>query len=162
MNVLDLSHLDDEGRSRMVDVSGKGATARTARARATVALKPGTMALLTEAALPKGNALEAVRLAGILAAKRTAELIPLCHPIPVSWIDVSIELTDEVARIESEVKTQAPTGPEMEALVAVSVAALTLYDMVKSVDREAVISDVRVVEKTGGKSGHWVREEVGR
>ena len=158
----DLSHSDEAGRSRMVDVSGKEATARTGRARATVQLKSSTVAQLKETTLPKGDALEAARLAGILAAKRTAELIPLCHPVPLSWVDVRIELTESAASIEAEVKTHAPTGPEMEALVAVSVAALTLYDMVKSVDREAVITDVCVTEKAGGKSGRWVREEAGK
>ena len=163
----DLSHVDDRGRARMVDISGKETTARRALARATVVLKPSTVAQIaaaeskrSEAQLPKGNALEAARLAGILAAKRTAELIPLCHPIPLGWVEVTIELADNLARIQAEVKTHAPTGAEMEALVAVSVAALTLYDMVKAVDPEAVITNVCVVEKSGGKSGHWRRGEV--
>ena len=156
----DLSHVDDRGRARMVDISGKETTARRALARATVVLKPSTVAQIAAAKLPKGDALEAARLAGILAAKRTAELIPLCHPIPLGWVEVTIELADNLARIQAEVKTHAPTGAEMEALVAVSVAALTLYDMVKAVDPEAVITDVCVVEKSGGKSGHWRRGEV--
>ncbi len=156
----DLSHVDDRGRARMVDISGKETTARRALARATVVLKPNTVAQIAAAKLPKGDALEAARLAGILAAKRTAELIPLCHPIPLGWVEVTIELADNLARIQAEVKTHAPTGAEMEALVAVSVAALTLYDMVKAVDPEAVITDVCVVEKSGGKSGHWQRGEV--
>ncbi len=156
----DLSHVDDRGRARMVDISGKETTARRALARATVVLKPNTVAQIAAAKLPKGDALEAARLAGILAAKRTAELIPLCHPIPLGWVEVTIELADNLARVQAEVKTHAPTGAEMEALVAVSVAALTLYDMVKAVDPEAVITDVCVVEKSGGKSGHWQRGEV--
>jgi len=157
----ELSHLDEEGRSRMVDISGKEATARFAGARAMVCLAPATVRLITEGRVPKGNALETARLAGIMAAKRTAELIPLCHPIPISWVEVRIELSEAAAAIEAEVKTHAPTGAEMEALVAVSVAALTLYDMVKAVDREAVITDLCVVEKAGGKSGHWARKESG-
>ncbi len=160
MSVSDLSHVDDRGRARMVDISGKETTARRALARATVVLKPNTVAQIAAAKLPKGNALEAARLAGILAAKRTAELIPLCHPIPLGWVEVTIELADNLARIQAEVKTHAPTGAEMEALMAVSVAALTLYDMVKAVDPEAVITDVCVVEKSGGKRGHWQRGEA--
>ncbi len=167
MSVSDLSHVDDRGRARMVDISGKETTARRALARATVVLKPSTVAQIaaaeskkSETQLPKGNALEAARLAGILAAKRTAELIPLCHPIPLGWVEVTIELADNLARIQAEVKTHAPTGAEMEALVAVSVAALTLYDMVKAVDPEAVITNVCVVEKSGGRSGHWRRGEA--
>jgi len=158
--VSDLTHVDPSGRARMVDVSGKEASARRARARATVLLKPSTVAQIRAVQLPKGDALEAARLAGILAAKRTAELIPLCHPLPLTWMDVRIELTDVGARINAEAKTNAPTGAEMEALVAASVAALTLYDMVKAVDPGASISDVCVVEKSGGKGGHWQREEV--
>ena len=157
-----LSHLDEEGRARMVDVSGKAPTVRTARARATVKLKPQTISQLTSGTLPKGNALEAARLAGILAAKRTAELVPLCHPLALDWVEVRITLSEGAAHIESEVKTRAPTGPEMEALTAASVAALTLYDMVKAVEPEAVISEVCVWEKSGGKSGRWRRGEVER
>lgn len=158
----ELSHLDEEGRARMVDVSGKPATVRTARARATVRLKPETIGRLASGALPKGDALEAARLAGILAAKRTSELIPLCHPLPLDWVEVRITLLEAEVRVEAEVKTRAPTGPEMEALTAAAVAALTLYDMVKAVEPEAVISEVCVCEKTGGKSGRWSREEVQR
>ena len=163
----DLSHIDDRGRARMADVSGKETTARRALAQATVILKPSTVAQIAaaeskrpETQLPKGNPLEAARLAGILAAKRTAELIPLCHPIPLGWVEVTIELADNLARIHAEVKTHAPTGAEMEALVAVSVGALTLYDMVKAADPGAVITDIRLLEKSGGKSGHWRRKEV--
>ena len=147
----DLSHIDASRRARMVDISGKSTSARRARARVTVLLKPSTVAQIRAVELPKGDVLEAVR---------TAELIPLCHPIPLTWVDVTIELTDASARIEAEVKTNAPTGAEMEALTAVSVAALTMYDMVKAVDPEACITDVCVVEKSGGKRGHWQREEV--
>jgi cyclic pyranopterin phosphate synthase len=144
----------------MVDVSGKLVTVRRARAHGRVLLRPGTIARISSATLPKGEALEAARLAGILAAKRTATLIPLCHPLPVDWIDVRIELAEGAALIEAEVKTHAATGAEMEALVAVSVAALTLYDMVKSVEPGAVITDIAVVEKSGGKSGRWLRKET--
>ena len=156
----DLSHVDDGGRARMVDISSKATSARRARARATVTLRPSTVSQIRAVQLPKGDALEAARLAGILAAKRTAELIPLCHPIPLTWVDVSIELMDASARITAEAKTNAPTGAEMEALTAASVAALTLYDMVKAVDPEACITDVCVVEKSGGASGEWRRREV--
>jgi len=158
--VSDLSHIDDAGRARMVDISGKATSARRAQARATVVLKPTTISQVRAVELPKGDALEAARIAGILAAKRTAELVPLCHPIPLTWIDVSIELMDASARITAEAKTSAPTGAEMEALMGVSVAALTLYDMVKAVDPEACITGVCVIEKSGGTGGHWRRKEV--
>lgn len=160
MSVGGFSHIDESGRAKMVDVSGKSVTVRRARARGRVILQPGTIARISSATLPKGEALEAARLAGILAAKRTATLIPLCHPLPVDWIDVRIELAKNAALIEAEVKTHAATGAEMEALVAVSVAALTLYDMVKSVEPEAIITDIAVVEKSGGKSGRWLRKET--
>jgi cyclic pyranopterin phosphate synthase len=152
-----LSHVDREGRARMVDVSAKRSTVRRARAAARLRLRPATVALITAGGLPKGPALEAARLAGILAAKHTAELVPLCHPIAIDWADVRIELGAAEVRLEAEVKTRAPTGAEMEALVAVSVAALTLYDMVKAVDRAACITDVCVLEKAGGRSGAWRR-----
>lgn len=141
----------------MVDVTAKPQTQRTARAEAMVEMSPSTVALLRENGLPKGNALETARIAGIQGAKKTSELIPLCHPLPLTHIDVSIEILAAGARIETTATTKAETGVEMEALTAASVAALTLYDMCKAVEKGITISAVRLVEKSGGKSGRWVR-----
>ena len=152
-----LSHLDDKGQAHMVDVGGKPATQRQARARGKVRLDPATLELLISGGLPKGDALAVARLAGIMAAKRTPELIPLCHPLPISAVAVELTPQADGVVIEALVKTTAPTGVEMEALTAVSVAALALYDMVKSVQRDAVIEDVLLLEKSGGKSGHYRR-----
>lgn len=151
-----LSHLDDEGRARMVDVGGKEATERTARAACEVHVPPEVAAALAAGNLPKGDAIAVARIAGIQAAKRTADLIPLCHQIALSHVDVDIDV-DPSGRIDvySTVRTVDRTGVEMEALVAVSVAALTIYDMVKAVARGARISEVHLVEKTGGRSGEW-------
>ncbi len=154
-----LSHLDRRGRARMVDVSAKAVTRREAVARGEVGMRPETLARIAAGALPKGDVLGVARLAGIMAAKRTADLIPLCHPLPLSHVDV--ELTPDTAGarvlIESRVAVEARTGVEMEALTAVTVAALTLYDMCKAVDREMVIGAVRLVRKAGGRSGTFVR-----
>src|SRR5262245_44906926 len=142
----------------MVDVTGKVETVRVARAEALVEISAVTIKLLREKRIPKGDPLEVARIAGIQAGKKTSELIPLCHPLPLTHLDVSIEVTDTGARIEAVAKTKAETGVEMEALTAASVAALTLYDMCKSVEKTISIGPVRLLEKSGGKSGHWVRK----
>lgn len=143
----------------MVDTSAKPITARRAVASARVLMSPETVAALGEGRTPKGDALETARLAGIMAAKRTAELIPLCHPLPLTHIDVRAKLTEKGVILEAEVATEAQTGVEMEALTAVSVAALTVYDMCKAVDKAITITDVRLERKTGGKSGDYARQE---
>jgi cyclic pyranopterin monophosphate synthase len=154
-----LSHLDRRGRARMVDVSAKAITRREAVARGEVTMRRETLARIAAGPLPKGDVLAVARLAGIMAAKRTADLVPLCHPLPLSHVDV--ELTPDAAgarvRIESRVQVEARTGVEMEALTAVTVAGLTLYDMCKAIDREMTIGAVRLVRKTGGRSGTFVR-----
>lgn len=152
----DLTHVDIQGRIRMVDVSTKPATERRAVASGFVRMQAETLRAIRERRTPKGDPLEAARLAGILAAKRTAELIPLCHPLPLTHVDVEVELREEGIALMASVATTAPTGVEMEALVAVSVAALTIYDMCKAVDREMVITDIRLEQKTGGTSGDYV------
>jgi cyclic pyranopterin phosphate synthase len=154
----ELTHVDKEGRARMVDVTGKSETVRVARAEALVEMSAETVKLLREHALPKGDALEVARIAGIQAGKKTSDLIPLCHPLPLTHLDVSIEVTNSGARIESTARTKAETGVEMEAMTAASVAALTLYDMCKAVDKGISIGPLRLLEKSGGKSGHWVRK----
>jgi cyclic pyranopterin monophosphate synthase len=153
-----LTHIDKQGRARMVDVTDKVETARVARAEAFVEMSAETVKLLRSHALPKGDPLETARIAGIQAGKKTSELIPLCHPLALTHLDISIEVLDSGARIESIAKTKAETGVEMEAITAVSVAALTLYDMCKAVEKGISIGPVRLLEKSGGKSGHWVRE----
>ncbi|WP_327703316.1 cyclic pyranopterin monophosphate synthase MoaC [Streptomyces decoyicus] len=152
-----LTHLDAAGAARMVDVSEKDVTARTARARGRVLVSSQVIELLRGEGMPKGDALATARIAGIMGAKRTPELIPLCHPLSVSGVKVDLSLTDDAVEIAATVKTTDRTGVEMEALTAVSVAALTVVDMIKAVDKAAVISDIRVEEKTGGKSGDWSR-----
>ncbi len=154
---MGLTHVDEKGAARMVDVSGKEPTRRRALARGRVALRPETVAAITDGKVPKGDALAVARVAGIMAAKRTPDLIPLCHPLPIS--SVRLELTPQAdgVVIEAEVITTAPTGVEMEALTAVSVAALTLYDMIKAMQRDAVIEEVLLLEKSGGKSGEYRR-----
>ena len=142
----ELSHVDEAGRLRMVDVGGKAVSRRRATARATVRMAPATAARLR--ALPKGDALAAAELAGIMAAKRTSELIPLCHPLPLTVVEVRAEVSDDGVELLASAETTAQTGVEMEALVAVSVAALTVYDMAKAVDKEMVIEDLRLLEKT--------------
>ncbi|MER5969256.1 cyclic pyranopterin monophosphate synthase MoaC [Streptomyces sp. NPDC002055] len=152
-----LTHLDDTGAARMVDVSGKDVTARTARAAGRVLVAPRVVELLRGAGVPKGDALATARIAGIMGAKRTPDLIPLCHPLAVSGVKVDLTVADDAVEIEATVRTTDRTGVEMEALTAVTVAALTVIDMVKAVDKAAAIADVRVLEKTGGKSGDWRR-----
>ena len=154
-----LTHLDRRGRARMVDVSEKPVTRREAVARGEVSMLRATLDRIAAGALPKGDVLAVARLAGIMAAKRTADLVPLCHPLPLSHVDV--ELTADAragcVRIESRVAVEARTGVEMEALTAVAVAGLVLYDMCKAVDREMTIGAIRLIKKTGGRSGTFVR-----
>jgi len=150
-----LSHYDQSGAPRMVDVSGKSPTKRTARAHAFVKIRPEVMAKLPEN--PKGNPLEIARVAGISAAKKTSELIPLCHPLLLSHVDVEVIVEPDGVRIISSVSTTGPTGVEMEALTAASVAALTVYDMTKALDKSIGIHDLFLLEKTGGKSGDFHR-----
>src|ERR1051326_2245077 len=152
-----LTHLDAEGRITMVDVGAKPVTVRTAEASGFVAMSPATITAIRERRTPKGDPLEAARLAGIMAAKRTSELIPLCHSLALSHADVQIELRDDGAQITATSSTSAQTGVEMEALTAVSVAALTLYDMCKAIDREMTITGIRLERKSGGRSGEWRR-----
>lgn len=150
-----LSHYDDAGRARMVDVSSKPATARTARAEALVRMKPEVIRALSRN--PKGDPLEVARIAGIQAAKRTSDLIPMCHPLPLTHVDIDVQVEPRGVRIETSVSTTAPTGVEMEALTAAAVAALTVYDMTKALDKSITVAKVRLLEKTGGKSGHYRR-----
>jgi cyclic pyranopterin monophosphate synthase len=152
------SHLDDAGAARMVDVSGKEVSVRTARATGRVLVSADVVALLRGGGLPKGDALAVARIAGIQAAKRTPDLIPLCHPIAIHGVDVALTVLDDQVAISATVRTADRTGVEMEALTCVAVAGLALIDMVKSVDPAAVITDVRVEEKTGGKTGYWARD----
>jgi cyclic pyranopterin phosphate synthase len=154
-----LSHLDRRGRARMVDVSAKAVTAREAVARGEVTMRPATLAAIAAGALAKGDVLAVARLAGIMAAKRTADLVPLCHPLPLTGVEVTLEpdSTGARVRIESRVRVAARTGVEMEALTAVTVAGLTLYDMCKAIDRDMTIGAIRLVEKRGGRSGAYRR-----
>ncbi len=152
-----LSHVDAKGRIRMVDVGGKAVTDREAVARGTIAMSAAARRLIRAGAVKKGDPLQAARLAGIMAAKKTSELIPLCHPLVLSHISVELTATRTGYAIEARVRTSGQTGVEMEALTAVSVAALTLYDMVKAVDQTMTISDIRLMEKKGGRSGHYQR-----
>jgi cyclic pyranopterin monophosphate synthase len=153
-----LTHIDESGAARMVDVSDKASTARTASASGKVLVSAEVVSLLRGEGVPKGDALGVARVAGILGAKRTPDLVPLCHPIAVSGVTVDLEVEDDGVLITAGVRTTDRTGVEMEALTAVSVAALTVVDMVKAVDKAAVITDVRVESKTGGRSGSWQRE----
>ncbi|MFE4518676.1 cyclic pyranopterin monophosphate synthase MoaC [Kitasatospora sp. NPDC056783] len=155
-----LTHVDDQGAARMVDVSEKAATARTAVAAGRVRVSPQVVALLRGDGVPKGDALAVARIAGIMGAKKTPELIPLCHPIAVSGVKVDLAVADDAVEITATVKTSDRTGVEMEALTAVAVAGLTVVDMVKAVDKGATIESVRVLSKTGGKSGDWFAAEV--
>ncbi|WP_309647650.1 MULTISPECIES: cyclic pyranopterin monophosphate synthase MoaC [Nocardioides] len=152
-----LTHVDASGAARMVDVSAKDVTAREARASGRVLLSAEVIALLRGEGVPKGDTLAVARLAGIMGAKQTPALIPLCHPLALSAVSVDLSVTDDAVEILATVRTTDRTGVEMEALTAVSVAALTVIDMVKAVDKAAVITDVRVETKTGGKSGDWSR-----
>jgi cyclic pyranopterin phosphate synthase len=152
-----LTHVDETGAARMVDVSAKEITSREATASGRVLVSPTVIELLRANDLPKGDALAVARVAGIMAAKRTPDLVPLCHPLAISGVTLDLEVGDDAVEITATVRTTDRTGVEMEALTAVSVAALTVVDMVKAVDKAAVITDVRVESKTGGKSGPWRR-----
>jgi cyclic pyranopterin monophosphate synthase len=154
----ELSHIDKQGRIRMVDTTAKPTTARRAFASARVVMAPETLAAVEAHQTPKGDPLEAARLAGIMAAKRTADLIPLCHPLPLTHIDVRAKIEEGSIYLEADVSTNAQTGVEMEALTAVSIAALTVYDMCKALDKGITITDVRLESKTGGKSGDYQRQ----
>ena len=157
---MPLSHFDAEGASQMVNVGAKPATQRVARATAKVTMQPATLTLIKNRKLAKGDVFEVSRLAGIMSAKRTSELIPLCHVLPLEGVEISFELeNDSTVKIESRVETFAKTGVEMEALTAAAIAALTLYDMCKSVDRKMTIGQIRLEEKAGGQSGHFVRQD---
>src|SRR5437660_10914963 len=155
---MKLTHIDEQGRTKMVDTGDKPITARRAVASARVGMSPATVVAVREHRTPKGDPLEAARLAGVMAAKRTAELIPLCHPLPLTHVDVRADVKDDGVYLEAEVSTKAQTGVEMEALTAVSVAALTVYDMCKALDKSMTITDVRLEVKTGGKSGDYRRK----
>jgi cyclic pyranopterin phosphate synthase len=156
----DLTHFDSSGASRMVDVSGKPETERVARASGRVRMKPDTAALIRDRSVSKGDVFEVARLAGIMAAKKTGDLIPLCHPLPLTSVTVDFAWeADDLLRIEATARVVGRTGVEMEALMAVSVAALTVYDMCKAVDRTMTVEQVRLEEKTGGKSGPFRRSD---
>lgn len=152
-----LTHVDETGAARMVDVSEKSVTARVAAASGRVLVSPEVVALLRGEGVPKGDALAVARIAGIMGAKQTPSLIPLCHPLAISGVEVELSVADDAVEITARVRTTDRTGVEMEALTAVSVAGLTVVDMVKAVDKGAVITDVRVESKSGGKSGDWRR-----
>ena len=159
-NSSGLSHFDEKGAARMVDVSQKDTTVREATAVSTVVMKAETLALIQNNGLPKGDVIATARIAGIMAAKKTAELIPLCHPLPISAITIDFNPHDEIRlKISATVRTKSQTGVEMEALVAAGIASLTVYDMCKAVDRGMTIESTQLVEKIGGKSGRWNREE---
>lgn len=155
----DLTHLDEHGAARMVDVADKAVTHRRAVAEATVRMRPETLAMIVERRAPKGDVFAVARIAGIQAAKKTADLVPLCHPLPITSVAVDLEPGDALVRITAAVETDAKTGIEMEAITAASVAAIALYDMCKAVDRGMAIGDIRLLEKEGGKSGRWARPE---
>ncbi len=155
-----LTHLDADGRARMVDVGGKDVTARTATASARFLTRPDVVALVRADDLPKADVLATARIAGIQGAKRTSELIPLCHPIALTSVSVDFEFDEAAILVTATAKTTGRTGVEMEALTAVAIAGLTLHDMVKAVDPEAILDDLKLVEKTGGKRGHWTRAAV--
>ena len=150
-----LTHLRQDGTAQMVDVTNKAESTREATATATVRSTAEVLSLLCEGGLPKGDALAVARVAGIMAAKRTAELIPLCHPLPIAKVTVDFELDTDSVTVFATVKTRGVTGVEMEALTAASVAALSVYDMIKAVDKHAVLTDIKVLAKSGGKSGDW-------
>jgi cyclic pyranopterin phosphate synthase len=162
--VSELSHVDEHGQARMVDVGGKPDTVREARARGIVVMRLDTLALVQRNAIQKGDVLSVAKIAGIMAAKRTSELIPLCHPLPLTSIDLTfhVDATEGRIEIESHVRVTGKTGVEMEALTAVAAAALTIYDMCKAVDRDMIITDVRLMEKRGGRSGTFLRSEESR
>lgn len=156
-----LSHLDDQGRAKMVDVSEKDTTSRTAVARGAIQMRPETLALILEEKIEKGDVFSVARVAGIMAAKKTAELIPMCHPLNITSVEIDLIPQKNPPRVEIEavVRVDGKTGVEMEAMTAVSVAGLTIYDMCKAVDREMSIGSIRLVRKSGGKSGTFIRKQ---
>ena len=154
---MDLSHINEQGRSRMVDVTDKESTVRIATARGNVKVNRDTMALIKSGGMKKGDVLAVAQVAGIMAAKKTADIIPMCHPLRLSSVDINFELTDTEIVIQATVKCKEGTGVEMEALTAVSTAALTIYDMCKAVQRDIEITDIRLMYKSGGKSGVFER-----
>lgn len=158
----ELTHIDEQGRVRMVDVTAKDPSQRVATAQAVISMRADTLAMIRSHAVHKGNVLETARIAGIMAAKQTSVLIPMCHPLNLTHVHIDFfpHLAESIIRIEATARVVSNTGVEMEALTAASVAALTIYDMCKSYDREMVISDICLMEKKGGKSGHWVREKA--
>ncbi|MAR13531.1 MAG: cyclic pyranopterin monophosphate synthase MoaC [Blastopirellula sp.] len=156
----DFTHFDDSGASRMVDVGSKAVTTRVARASGSITMLPQTLQAVRDCGIGKGNVLEVARLAGIMAAKRTADLIPLCHPLGLDAVEIDFRFDDETTiHIVATARVTARTGVEMEAMVAVSTAALTIYDMCKSIDRGMVVKDIQLDEKSGGKSGHYIRSK---
>ena len=158
----ELTHFDDEGASRMVDVGGKDVTSRVAVAESFVTMEPETQKLILDRQVAKGDVLEFARIAGIMATKKTSDLIPLCHPLSINSVSLDFEVRNETTiRIEATVKVDGKTGVEMEALTAVSVAALTIYDMCKAVDRAMSLGPTQLLEKSGGKRGHFIREKDG-
>jgi cyclic pyranopterin phosphate synthase len=154
-----LTHISPSGKSRMVDVSRKASTKREAVAAGTIRIAPEAMELVREGHIAKGNVVETARLAGVLAAKKTSELVPLCHPLPIDHIEIDVDDSGAGFEIRARVVSTGKTGVEMEALTAVAVTALTLYDMVKAADRSMVVSDIRLLKKSGGKSGTYTRQE---
>ena len=156
--MAEFSHFDDQGRTRMVDVDAKPVTERITRASAHTSMNPDTLSRIKERDFAKGDVLEVARLAAIMGAKETSRLIPLCHPIPLSSVEIDFSFPDNsTVRVEATVRVSAKTGVEMEAMTAVTVASLTIYDMCKSADRQIVIGSVQLEEKIGGKSGHFIR-----
>ncbi|HXG94489.1 MAG TPA: cyclic pyranopterin monophosphate synthase MoaC [Blastocatellia bacterium] len=153
-----LTHIDEEGRARMVDVGDKPVTTRTATASGFVRMSPATIEAIRNHQTPKGDPLEVARVAGVMAAKRTSELIPMCHPLPLTFADVRLEVCDDGVAITATARTDAKTGVEMEALTAASIAALTIYDMCKAIDRAMAITDIQLESKTGGRSGNYERK----
>lgn len=157
--MADLPHLTSAGTARMVDVTAKEETARVATASGLVRLAPSAVDALRDGTLPKGDALAVARIAGIQGAKRTPELVPLCHPLPISGVEIDLDVTDQGVHVTATVRTTGRTGVEMEALTAVSIAALSVVDMIKAVDRSAVITDIGVQSKSGGRRGDWQRPD---
>ncbi|HEX9264517.1 MAG TPA: cyclic pyranopterin monophosphate synthase MoaC [Candidatus Binatia bacterium] len=159
--MAELSHLDEQGRARMVDVSAKEITSRTAIARGSIHMRVETLALILEDKIEKGDVFSVARVAGIMAAKKTSELIPMCHPLNIASVEIDLTAAQDPARvdIEATVRVSGKTGVEMEAMTAVSMAGLTIYDMCKAVDREMTIGEIRLVKKSGGKSGTFIRKE---
>jgi cyclic pyranopterin phosphate synthase len=155
-----LTHLDDQGAAQMVDVGGKSATARRAVASGRITMTPEALAAILEGNAPKGDVLSAARIAGIMAAKRTGELIPLCHPLGLEAVTIDFEYEDSAIRAVATASLTGKTGVEMEAMTAVSIALLTIYDMAKAIDKGMVISEVRLIAKTGGKSGNWAAPAI--